>query len=167
MSIIPLPFKIAAGVFLVSGAFSIGYIKGSESAKIQIQAFAEKAAAKTITMQQHNNQITDKIVVKYVDRVDTIKEKQYVYLDQAKNSVPSTEYLPNAWIYVHDSSVNLTPIDSLKSSDSTLSDIKDNVALETVIQNYSTCLQTSQQLINLQQWIKDNEQSINDSNQKK
>ncbi len=163
---IPLPYKLLAGAALILGVFVFGYMKGSAYADAELQRFAAKNATLTADMEKKNSEISTQVVTQYVDRVNTIREKEYVYRDVAKTVVPSQSVLSNGWVFTHDASATGSDADAALSSDASPSGIKDNEALFTIINNYSRCMQNSQQLIGLQQWINDNKQSIEELNKK-
>jgi len=163
---IPLPYKLLAGAVLLFGVFVFGYMKGSAYAEAELQRFAAKSQKQVAEMEKKNAEISNTVVTEYVDRVNTIREKEYVYLDRAKNNVPSQSTLSNGWVFTHDASATGSDADAALSSDASPSGIKDNEALFTIINNYNRCMQNSQQLISLQQWINDNKQSIDELNQK-
>lgn len=163
---IPLPYKLLAGAALLLGVFVFGYMKGSAYAEAELQRFAAKNASLTADMEKKNSEISTQVVTQYVDRVNTIKEKEYVYRDVAKTVVPSQSVLSNGWVFTHDASATGSDADATRSSDASPSGIKDNEALFTIVSNYSRCMQNSEQLIGLQQWINDNKQSIEELNKK-
>jgi hypothetical protein len=163
-NIIPLPYKLLAGAALIIGVFLFGYMKGSAYAEAELAKFSAKANKQIADLEKKNSEISTKVVTQYVDRVNTIKEKEYVYLDRAKNNVPAQHDMSNGWMFAHDASASGSDADPTRSSDASPSGIKDNQALVTIIQNYSRCMQNSQQLIGLQQWINDNKRAIEESN---
>jgi hypothetical protein len=167
LKLIPLPIKLLVTLGILVGTFFFGYMKGSSYAEAELQKYAAKASQKTIVAEHKNQEISNKTVIQYVDRTRVIKEKEYVYRDITKTSVPSQYVLSNGWVYTHDiSATNGTP-DSTRASDATPSGIKDNEALGTITANYSNCNQNKEQLIALQKWITDNIKSINDLNKGK
>lgn len=166
-SLIPFPYKLLASAALIIGVFFYGYIKGSAHAETQLARYAAKANAKIAELEKKNSQISNQIQVEYVDRVNTIREKEYVYRDVAKNSVPSQHDMSNGWVYTHDASASSSNADPTRASDATSSGIKDNTALLTIISNYSTCLQNNQQLIGLQQWVNDSKAAIDKAAEEK
>jgi hypothetical protein len=68
--------------------------------------------------------------------------------------------MSNGWVYAHDASATSGDADPARASDASPSGIKDNEALLTIFNNYSRCLQNSQQLIGLQQWIVENKTAV-------
>jgi len=170
LSMIPLPYKLLAGAALIAGVFFYGYMKGSAHGEAELQRFAAKHAEQVAQLEQKNTEISNQVVTKYVDRVNTIKEKEYVYRDIAQNVVPSQHDMSNGWVYTHDISTSSNNADPTRASDATPSGITDTTALVGIIGNYSRCQQNAQQLILLQQWITDNKaavDAVNNTNSKK
>lgn len=163
---IPLPYKLLAIGAALVGVFVFGYMKGSAYAEAELARFSAKKEAQIAELERKNSSISAQVVTEYVDRVNTIKEKEYVYLDRAKSNVPSQHVMSNGWVYTHDASATGSDANATGSSDATPSGIKDNEALFTIISNYSRCMQNSQQLIGLQQWINDNKRAVDEVNAK-
>ena len=163
-SFIPLPYKIIILLVLLSGAVALGYMKGLEKSELELAKFQADANAKIAELEKANSEISNTVVTKYVDRVKTVKEKEYVYLDQAKNDVPPQHDLSNGWVYLHDTSSQALSAESSRSTDETSSGVKDNIALSTVVANYSICRQNSEQLRALQQWIIDTKAKVDAQN---
>lgn len=163
---IPLPYKLLAIGAALVGVFIFGYMKGLAYAEAELARFAAKKAEQVAELEKKNAEISNQVVTEYVDRTNTIREKEYVYLDRAKNSVPAQSDLSNGWVYTHDVSATSGDADAARSSDASPSGIKDNEALLTIINNYSRCMQNNQQLIGLQQWINDNKRAVDEMNAK-
>lgn len=159
-SMIPLPYKLLAGAAIVAGVFVFGYIKGSAYAEAELARFSANANKQIVELEKKNAEISNKVVIQYVDRVNTIKEKEYVYRDIATKSVPAQHDMSNGWVYAHDISATAGNADPARASDASPSGIKDNQALLTIFGNYSICMQNSQQLIGLQQWVIDNKRAV-------
>lgn len=161
-SMIPLPYKLIAIGLLIIGAAFYGYTKGKAYAEAELQKFAAEKNAQVAELERINSEISNNVQVEYVDRVNTIREKEYVYRDIAQNNVPSQYDMSNGWVYTHDLSATSGNADPTRASDASPSGIKDNTALLTVISNYSTCMQNSQQLASLQQWVNDNKRAVDE-----
>jgi hypothetical protein len=164
---IPLPYKLLAGAALIIGVFFYGYMKGSAYAEAELQRFAAKASQQVADLEKKNSEISNKVVTEYVDRTNTIREKEYVYIDTAKNVVPSQSVMSNGWVFTHDSSATARDADPTRASDATSSGITDTTALVGIITNYSRCQQNAQQLIALQKWITDNKTEVDRINAEK
>ena len=164
---IPLPYKLLAGAALIIGVFFYGYMKGSAYAEAELQRFAAKASQQVADLEKKNAEISNNVVTEYVDRTNTIREKEYVYIDTAKNVVPSQSVMSNGWVFTHDSSASARDADPTRASDATPSGITDTTALVGIITNYSRCQQNAQQLIALQKWITDNKTEVDRINAEK
>ena len=164
---IPLPYKLLAGAALIIGVFFYGYMKGSAYAEAELQRFAAEASQQVAELEKKNSEISNKVVTEYVDRTNTIREKEYVYIDTAKNVVPSQSVMSNGWVFTHDSSATARDADPTRASDATSSGITDTTALVGIITNYSRCQQNAQQLIALQKWITDNKAEVDRINAEK
>lgn len=157
---IPLPYKLLAGAALIIGVFVFGYMKGSAYAEAELQRFAAKNATLVADMEKKNSEISTQVVTQYVDRVNTIREKEYVYLDRAKNDVPSQFVMSNGWVHTHDASATSGDADPTRSSDASPSAVKDTDALIGIIRNYAICQSNAVQLIELQRWIIENKAAV-------
>lgn len=157
---IPLPYKLLAGGAMLVGVFFYGYTKGSAYADVELARYGQKQAELVADLEKKNAEITTEVVTKYVDRVQVVKEKEYVYRDLAQNVVPNQFTMSNGWVYTHDASVRADDADPTRASDEGSSGIADNTALVGIIGNYSRCQQNAQHILSLQKWISDNKQYI-------
>jgi hypothetical protein len=160
LSMIPLPYKLLAGAALLAGVFFYGYMKGSAYAEAELARFSAEKSAQVVELEKKNTEISNNVVTEYVDRTNTIREKEYVYLDAAKNSVPSQHVMSNGWVYTHDLSATSGNADSSRASDASPSGITDTTALLAIIGNYSRCQANAEQLRQLQQWIIQNKEAV-------
>ena len=157
---IPLPYKLLAGAALMAGIFVFGYMKGSAYAEAELARFSAQKSEQIAELERKNSAISTEVVTEYVDRTNTIREKEYVYLDAAKNTVPSQHVMSNGWVYTHDLSATSGNADATRSSDASPSGIADTTALVGIITNYSRCQQNAEQLRQLQQWIIQNKEAV-------
>jgi hypothetical protein len=157
---IPLPYKLLAIAAAFIGVFLYGYMKGSAYAEVELQRFAAKASAQVAELEKKNSEISNKVVTEYVDRTNTIREKEYVYVDAAKNTVPSQSVMSNGWVFTHDISASASDADATRSSDASPSGIKDTDALVGIIRNYAICQSNAVQLTELQRWINENKEAV-------
>ena len=167
LGMIPLPYKLLAGAALMAGIFVFGYMKGSAYAEAELARFSAQKSEQIAELERKNSAISTEVVTEYVDRTNTIREKEYVYLDAAKNTVPSQSVMSNGWVFTHDSSATASDADPTRASDASSSGITDTTALVGIITNYSRCQQNAQQLIALQKWIADNKTEVDRINSEK
>jgi len=114
---IPLPYKLLAGAALLAGVFFYGYMKGSAYAEAELARFSAEKSAQIVELEKKNTEISNEVVTEYIDRTNTIREKEYVYLDAVKNDVPNQSVMSNGWVYTHDISATSGDADSTRSSE--------------------------------------------------
>lgn len=165
LGMIPLPIKIMALIFIVLGAAGWGYMKGSAHAEIELANYQAKAEKQISELKSENTRISDNVTTEYVDRVNTIHDKETVYRDRLVNLGEGTK-LSNGWIELHDAAAKLADPDAQLASDKSPSGVMDNAALAVVLSNYSSCHANKQQLISLQTWITENKKAIEAANLK-
>lgn len=166
--LIPLPYKILAVVLIVGGAFAAGYNKGMAGADAEINRYANQVEDLEIALKKEQSIIREKVRVEYVDRVTKIREKETRIIEAASQVVPSQYELSNGWVHAHNAAASPTiDLDLNLAADSTSSSVKDNVALQTVVENYSICLQNAQQLTSLQKYILEVNNKIDEENKKR
>ena len=157
---IPLPYKLLAIGAALVGVFVFGYMKGSAYAEAELARFSAEKSEQVAELERQNSAISTQVVTEYVDRVNTIREKEYVYRDIAQTVVPSQFTMSNGWVYTHDASARADNADPARASDATPSGVADTAALVGIIGNYSRCQQNAEQLRQLQQWIILNKEAV-------
>jgi len=171
LNLIPLPYRVAIiGVLLLSASifcYVKGYDAASTSYKLKIANLMGGFEKQALTLKDINTNISNKVVVKYVDKINTIHEKEIQYVNVAENAVPNQFELSNGWVYLHDTSATNGDADATRSSDATPSGIKDNEALTTIVNNYAICTKNATQLTALQNWISENKTAVDKLNAKK
>ena len=166
--LIPLPYKILAMVLIVGGAFAAGYKKGTDQGEVMIQKAANEAEELAIALKKEQAMIREVVKVEYVDRVTKIKEKETQIVQAAAQAVPGQYDLSNGWVHTHNAAASPTiDLDMAQAGDATSSFVKDNVALQTISENYSICLQNAQQLTSLQKYLLEVNAAIDRENEKR
>lgn len=151
-------------IFIVLGAAGWGYMKGSAHAEIELANYQAKAEKQISELKTENTKISDNVTTEYVDRTNTIHDKEIIYRDRLVNLGESQNNLSNGWVELHDAAARLADPDAQLASDKSPSGIMDNSALAVVLTNYSVCHQNKQQLIGLQSWITQNKAAIEKAN---
>lgn len=163
---IPFPVKIMAIIFIVLGAAGWGYMKGSAHAEIELANYQAKAEKQISNLKTENTRISDNVVTEFVDRTNTIHDKEIVYRDRLVDLGKGQNNLSNGWVELHDAAAKLADPDAVLASDLSPSGIMDNAALAVVLTNYRVAHENKQQLISLQKWITDNQAAIAAANLK-
>ena len=163
---IPFPVKILAILFIVLGAAGWGYMKGSAQAEIELANYKARAEKQISDLKTENARISDNVTTQFVDRTNTVREKEVVYKDRIVD-LGAQHDMSNGWVYLHDAAARLVNPDMQLAADKSPSGIMDNAALSVVISNYSIRKQNSEQLEALQKWVRDNKAAVDASNAKK
>ena len=163
---IPLPYRILGAVVAFAAVGAFGYMKGIEQGNLKQERAIAQKNVELIKLNEKLAANKDKIVTEYVDKLKVVKEKEFVYVDTAKNGVPSQSDMSNGWVYLHDTSASNGDADSTRASDASSSGVKDNQALAVIVSNYARCTQNANQLIALQKWVTDSKATIEESNKK-
>lgn len=150
----------------IGGAYTVGYVKGTSKAEVKLAEYSSAAEKKINDLEKKVKTAEGKVVIEYVDRVKKVKEKEYIYVDQAKTNVPSSSELNNGWVYLHDVSAVGKEADRQKSNDDTPSGVADNEALAVVVSNYSRCRENAEQLRSLQTWVSETKKQVDMQNDK-
>jgi hypothetical protein len=160
---IPLPAKVIAIVFIIAGAAGYGYMKGSAHAEVELANYRADAEKQISELKDVNTRISDNVTTEYIDRVNTIHEKEVIYR-QAAGDLPPQYDLSNGWIHLHDAAAKLVNPDMMLASDKSPSGVMDTTALAVVMSNYAVCKQNSEKLTSLQKWITDNKTAVEAAN---
>jgi hypothetical protein len=164
--LIPFPVKLVAGIAIVLGAAGWGYMKGSSQAEIALSNYKAGAEKQISDLKTENFRISNNVTTQYVDRVNTIKEKEIQYRDRIVDLGPQNN-MSNGWVHLHDTAARLANPDMTLASDRSPSGVMDNSALAVVIGNYAICKQNAEQLSSLQKWINDNRAAVDAANARK
>lgn len=143
---------IIAAVSILTFTYLRGYDKAEDKYLAEIAAFNAQAQLLESRLEAALAHVEVKVVTEYVDRVQTIKEKEYVYRDKIV-TVPSKCELSSGWVLLHDASARGDDADSTGVTDATPSGVKDTEALDGIVGNYSICQQNAEQLKALQDWV--------------
>ena len=170
LDMIPLPYRILGGVLgliaILGATYFYGLSTGSAKADTAIAEFSAEKNAQIAELEKKNAELSNRVQIEYVDRVNTIREREYIYRDVATNTVPTQQNMSNGWVEVHDASAALRLPNTGLASDGAPSSVSDIQSLAVVVSNYSRCQQNAQQLALLQQWISENRERIEKENKR-
>jgi hypothetical protein len=159
----PIPYKTIVQVLSIAViAFSLymeGGIANEEGWKLKVKEAEAKAAQKETLAAE----TTVQVVTKYVKKIETIKEKGDVIIKEIPTYITKVDdskcAVPNGFVMLHDSASRNEVPDTSRVVDDGASKVKISGVTGTVVENYTTYYQVSEQLKALQQWVKE-QQSI-------
>jgi hypothetical protein len=149
-----MPLRAVSCVIFALALFAEGYLSGYYHYKDKLEEAEKKTKTVIQTITKEVPVITEKVVTKYVDKVNTIKEKGDVITKFVSVKDDSDCKLHNSFIVLHDAAAaNVLP-DPTGATDETPSEIQISQVARTVTGNYTSCNEAIEQLKELQEWVK-------------
>lgn len=157
MLIPPWVKPVVIGVFLI-GLAAGGYFKGRSDVQIKWDLAKAETEKEIAELKAKEAEITIKTITKYVDRIKVVKEKGeevIKYVDKYITVKEDLKYpLPNNFVELHDAAAKNVVPDATRAADENPSRVKISTATRTIAGNYNTCNEVREQLISLQDWIR-------------
>jgi hypothetical protein len=149
-----LPIQVASIALLVFGVYMEGGISTQEKWEAKVAEVKLEMAKKEVV----SAEVTTKIVTKYINKVQIVKEKGDEIIKQvpvyiSKDADAKCD-VPTGFVVLHDSASRNEVPDPTRKVDGTTSEVKISGVAETVIDNYTTYHQVAEQLKSLQELIK-------------
>jgi predicted transcriptional regulator len=164
-SLIPAQYKLVAQVgSVIVLAFGL-YLEGGMSNEDKWQLKVKEMQAEIAKTEKEGAEASVKVVTKYVDRVQIVKEKgdaivqkipEYISKD-ADAKCP----IPNGFVVLHDAAAKGEVPDSTRDVNEATSRVALSTVGKTVTENYTICHQTEEQLKSLQEWVRTQEKIYN------
>lgn len=158
---------IAALAIAIWAAHLIGYTKGKNISRVEIERYEKEVANKQVQVVTKIVKGDDRIVTKYIETVRYQDRIVYQNSDIIKTVVvdrPVDQSVSNGWVYAHNQSVATQPIDPTLAADAKPSGIPDSQILLGVTDNYAKANQCAAQLLSLQELIRQREKTIEEFN---
>lgn len=165
---VPIPSFVVKGVailLLVGASFGAGYYKAHKNGEQELAVAIAESNEKYMALQKQKEKVQEKIVTEYVDRIVEVTKWRTKNVEVTK-LVPDTGVLSNGWVSVHDASATGSYADPTRAADAGPSGITTVEGLAGVVNNYGACRANIQQLISLQQWIREQQKLIDESAKK-
>lgn len=74
-SIIPAPYRVVAVIALIASTYIYGWIMGSDHQLTKQKIIDQNVAVKVLEKKVVQHEITERVVTKYVDRIQIVKQK--------------------------------------------------------------------------------------------
>ena len=152
-----ISFALIAGLLILIGWLPHGWYTSSKNASDRIAVFE----AKTET-QSEQHAVTDRVVTEYVDRIVYVKGKTNEVIKEIPVYIPADSILPGGFRLLHDAAVRSEFPEPAGNTDASPVNTQD--VARTVVENYGTYHEVREQLVNLQTWIRQ-QQEINRKNE--
>ena len=153
-----IPIQAISFIVLLISVFFCGGLSNEASWQLKVA----KANVEIAELKVKEEKVTTKIVIKYIDRIQVVKEKGneiIKYVDVIKESDSKCE-LPNSFVVLHDAAAKNELPDPARITNEGASNLKLSTATTTIVENYGITNQITEQLKALQAWIRE-QQKIN------
>lgn len=122
-------------------------------------AVAAQVQARNLAGQLRAAQSTERIVTRYVDRVQRVRERGATLVQKVPVYVPAQAdtacTVPRGFVRLHDAAAQGAPVpDTAAAADAQPSGLALSAATGVVVDNYTTCRATAEQLSALQDWVR-------------
>jgi hypothetical protein len=163
--LIPQQYKLIAQVCSVL-VLALGlYLEGGLSNEDKWQAKVKEMQVQIAQTEKAGAEATVKVVTKFVDRVQIVKEKGDVIVQKVPEYITKESdakcTIPNGFVVLHDAAAKSEVPDSSRGSNEAPSGVALSTVGKTVVENYTTCHQNVEQLKALQEWVKTQERIYN------
>ena len=144
-----MPIQLLSFVTLLISVFLCGGLANEASWQLKVA----KTNAEIAELKAKSETVSTKVVTKYIDRIQVVKEKGNEIVKYINKESDSKCELPNSFVVLHDAAAKNELPDSTGATDARASDIKLSGATTTIVQNYGTCWEIREQLKALQEWV--------------
>lgn len=144
-----LPIQLLSFVSLLISIFLCGGLANEASWQLKVA----KTNAEIAELKAKSEKVSTKVVTKYIDRIQVVKEKGNEIVKYINKESDSKCELPNSFVVLHDAAAKNELPDTSRVADARASDIKLSGATTTIVQNYGTCWEIREQLKALQEWV--------------
>lgn len=134
--------------------YSIPYKAGRADVQAKWDESVRKGQAEVDRLKAEAGKVTVRVETKYVDRIVTIREKASVIVREVPVYVPvGSPDLPGGFRLLHNGAASGTVPDPAGIPHAAA--VPAQVAASTIAENYGTCLENSQRLTSLQEWVRE------------
>jgi energy-coupling factor transporter transmembrane protein EcfT len=144
-----IPIQLLSFVILLISIFLCGGLANEASWQLKVA----KTNAEIAELKVKSEKVSTKVVTKYIDRIQVVKEKGNEIVKYVNKESDSKCELPNSFVVLHDAAAKNELPDPSRASNAGASDVKLSGATTTIVQNYGTCWEIREQLKALQEWV--------------
>lgn len=141
------------------------YMEGGISNQERWEAKVAEAKLEMAKKETASAEVTTKVVTKYVNKVEIVKEKGDVIIKEVPKYITEVAdgqcVIPNGFVLLHDSASRNEVPDSTRGVDAGASEVKLSGVATTVTENYTTYHKVAEQLKALQEWVREQQKIYN------
>lgn len=158
MSVVPWPYRLLVLAAFGIALFGFGWLKGASH--IQAQWDSSTAAQQQAQAQGQIRQAeaTVQVVTQYVDRIQIVREKGDTLIQEVPVYVPvqadAACTVHRGFVSLHDAAAAGELPEPARDADAPAEGLALSAVAATVVSNYQTCHENTEQLKALQDWIR-------------
>ena len=158
MNLIPWPYRwLLLGLF-AAALLGVGWMKGAAQVQARWDAEIARQAAQTAQVQQQQAEASVQVVTQYVDRIKVVREKGDAIIKEAPIYVPveadAACTIQRGFVRLHDAAATNAIPRAPGIADASPADIALSTVATTLVDNYQRCHENAEQLIALQDWVR-------------
>lgn len=157
--LVPWPYRLLAVAALAIALIGFGWVQGAGHVQAQWDHMANKQTVGVAHLARRQAETTVRVVTHYVDRVKVVREKGDVIIKEVPVYVsPEADaacVLPRGFVRLHDAAAAGVVPDPARDADATAAGITLSAVAGTVADNYTRCHENAEQLIALQEWVRE------------
>ena len=163
--LLPIPYKTIVQVISIAVVSFSLYMEGGLSNQAEWEAKVAEAQLEVAKKETAAAEVTVKVVTKYVKQIQVVRETGDAIIKEIPTYITKIDdskcAVPNGFVVLHDSASRNEVPDTTRPIDAGTSEVKISEVAGTVIENYTTYHQVSEQLKALQSWVKEQQLIFN------
>ena len=158
MNLSPWPYRLLVLVALAAALVGVGWFKGAGHVQHQWDAAVAEQARQVAKVEKQQAEATVQVVTRYVDRVKVVREKGDAIIKEVPVYVPSEAdaacAIHRGFVRLHDAAAANTVPRAAEPADASAAGIALSAVATTLADNYQRCHENAEQLIALQDWVR-------------
>ena len=158
MSLIPWPYRLLALAVLALALVGVGWLKGAGHVQHQWDEAVAEQARHVARAEKQQAEATVQVVTRYVDRVKVVREKGDAIIKEVPVYVPveadAACTIHHGFVRLHDAAAAGEFPGAARLADAAAAGVALSTVASTVTTNYGRCLENAEQLIALQDWVR-------------
>lgn len=155
---IPAIYRVLAVLAFLASVFFYGMMTGRGQIQGQWDAATAKQTTQIVDLKERQADASIKVVTKYVDRVQVIRQQGADIIKElpvyVTREADSSCVLPRGFVRLHDAAAAGRIAEAAGGSDASAAGITLSTVAGTVADNYQRCHENAEELIGLQDWIR-------------
>ena len=157
LSLIPAPYKFAAGGLVLAVVGGLAYYKGSQAVHREWDAQKQADVVSLARLKDSQTVVSSQIDTRHQEVVERVRTVYKTITSEVKVYVPTTAdsacIVPNGFVLLHDAAAKGDVPAPPGESDAAPAGVELSTVAATVAENYGTYAEIRQRLIDLQAWV--------------